>query len=281
MNHKTNRFFICFFLAQVLCNLAGIVQNYFFNIPLARILFLLSCVTIIFTAIQFIFFGRDIFRNSRLETSVKNMKKQQKLTLQHMESIQVQKEETLRFQEDFRKKLTTLDALLESGKYSDAAAYTKEITENFENTRYHSLCNDPLIDAILGSKNSFAVKQGIQTSYQILLPENHEIQPSDLCCVFFNLLDNGIEACVNSAETVPFLTLTAGTKADFLTIHMKNTKNPEISFRKGISGKNSPAHGFGLSIIEEISLKYDGICEWKDKGSSFESTIVLRFRQNP
>lgn len=281
MNNKTIRFFICFFLAQLLCNSAGVAENYFFNVPLARILMLFGCIAIIFMTIQFISFGRDIFRNARLEASVKNMEKQQKLEFQHLEAIENQKEATLRFQADFQKKLMTLDTLLESGNYSDAAAYTKEITENFENTRYHSLCNDQLIDAILGSKNALAVKHGIRTNYQVLLPENHEIQPSDLCCIFFNLLDNGMEACINSGEAPPTLTLTAGTKADFLTIHMENTKNPAVSFRKGTSGKNSPAHGFGLSIIEEISRKYDGVCEWNDKGCSFESTVVLRFRQNP
>lgn len=66
--------------------------------------------------------------------------------------------------------------------------------------------------------------------------------------------------------------------AGFLTVHMKNSKDPAQPFNHKTSKKDIPNHGFGLSIIEDICAKNDGSCQWIDNGDTFDSVVMLRYQ---
>ena len=89
------------------------------------------------------------------------------------------------------------------------------------------------------------------------------------------LMDNGIESCQNSHSSDPFVQITASQNANFLTIHMTNSKDPSYKFNHKTNKTDSWAHGFGLAIIEEIASKYDGSCQWIDGGDVFESVVMV------
>ena len=88
-------------------------------------------------------------------------------------------------------------------------------------------------------------------------------------------MDNGIEACRASNSPDPFIQITAKPTANFLAIHIINSKNPAPKFNHKTSKADSWSHGFGLAIIEEIASRYDGSCQWLDKGDVFESVVVV------
>ena len=121
--------------------------------------------------------------------------------------------------------------------------------------------------------------------HQLLLSQAQNL-PNDLCCIFFNLLDNGINACKASENDAPFLNLNCRTKADFIIIDMENSKNPKNNSGKvrknakhsDTSHKGMPEHGFGLLIIKETAEKYDGSCQWQDLEGTFHSTVMLRYQ---
>lgn len=120
------------------------------------------------------------------------------------------------------------------------------------------------------------MQNGIGVSFGILLPEASAIERSDLCSVFFNLMDNAIESCMHSDSAVrPEIALFAESGSGFLTIRMHNSKSPEIVRDSRTSKESADGHGFGLSIIEDICQKYGGFCHWQDNGDSFDSLIQL------
>ncbi|WP_435376570.1 GHKL domain-containing protein [Blautia aquisgranensis] len=45
-------------------------------------------------------------------------------------------------------------------------------------------------------------------------------------------------------------------------------------FNRKTSKANSWSHGFGLAIIEEIASRYDGSCQWLDKGVFLHSYFL-------
>lgn len=121
-----------------------------------------------------------------------------------------------------------------------------------------------------------AEQAGIHVDYQIFLPEKSMIQPSDLSSVLFNILDNAIEACRSSEDLKKSVPVTDNFKG-FLSILVRNTKDPQIVFNHSTTKKDSVYHGLGLSIIEDICRKYDGSWQWNDCGDTFESVILLRY----
>ena len=161
------------------------------------------------------------------------------------------------------------------GQYEEAARCLEELTSTFQKERFHPICGDNLINAILDSKRQTASQYNIRTSFQLLLSEKMKIETSDLSSIFFNLMDNGIESCQNSHSSDPFIQITASQNANFLTIHMTNSKDPSYKFNHKTNKTDSWAHGFGLAIIEEIASKYDGSCQWIDGGDVFESVVMV------
>ena len=123
-----------------------------------------------------------------------------------------------------------------------------------------------------------AMQKNIKVTYEVLLPERSNIPSSELSSIFFNLLDNGIESCNASGSEAPFISVTSKMSAGFLTVHMKNSKDPAQPFNHKTSKKDIPNHGFGLSIIEDICAKNDGSCQWIDNGDTFDSVVMLRYQ---
>ena len=103
---------------------------------------------------------------------------------------------------------------------------TPAITDNFQKERFHPICHDSLINAILADKRFLALQKNIRISYEILLPEKSCISSSELSSIFFNLLDNGLESCCTCGLPDSFISITSRMSAGFLTIHMRNSKDP-------------------------------------------------------
>ena len=122
------------------------------------------------------------------------------------------------------------------------------------------------------------MQKNIKVTYEVLLPEKSNIPSSELSSIFFNLLDNGIESCNASGSEAPFISVTLKMSTGFLTVHMKNSKDPARPFNHKTSKKDILNHGFGLSIIEYICEKNDGSCQWIDNGDTFDSVVMLRYQ---
>ena len=105
------------------------------------------------------------------------------------------RQETLAFQQATIQNLQTLQTYLKSGEYDKIQNYLPAITDNFQKERFHPICHDSLINAILADKRFLALQKNVKISYEILLPEKSCIPSSELSSIFFNLLDNGLESC--------------------------------------------------------------------------------------
>lgn len=124
-------------------------------------------------------------------------------------------------------------------EYDKIQDYLPAITDDFQRERFHPICQDSLINAILADKRFLAMQKNIKVTYEVLLPEKSNIPASELSSIFFNLLDNGIESCNASGSESPFISVTSKMSAGFLTVHMQNSKDPACPFDHKTSKKIS------------------------------------------
>lgn len=219
----------------------------------------------------------QLFTSEKVEAELNLLKKQQLLNSEHLLLMNQQEATSLKAQKQFSENLHSIQKLLHENDCENAQKLVYEVLEAFQRDRFHPYCEDNLILAILESKRLFAQHLGIHTDYKIFLPEKSNIQSSDLCSVLFNILDNAIEACRSSESAEPYLSLSLTTSKGFISILVKNSKNPQTVFDHTTTKKDSFNHGLGLSIIEDICHKYDGSWQWHDYGNTFESVILLRY----
>lgn len=277
MKRKKIIFFSSLFLSQAIILIASWMAHYYPG-SISYIVHFVSLSFFLFFAVALYFlFGREIFRDAKLEASLYTMSQQQRLKETHIEEINRLRSDTELFQQHAKENLKFLRTQLLAGDYERSVEYFQEISLAFQEVSFHPPCSDSLLNAILECKRQYAREHKIQVHYRILLPGQYEMISPSLSCIFFNLLDNGIESCIRSGSTSAHLSLATNYTEDWLTIHMKNTKKTSEAFAGPTTKEDIYAHGFGLGIIEEIVDNSDGFYEWMDHGDIFESTIMLKY----
>ena len=238
---------------------------------------LIYCFTWTLYSIFFFFCIKKTFEAARTSKELELLKKQQVIQKQQESSLSLLHKKALSSQEESIRQLNYIQKCLREKNYEEACSFTENISKQFEETRFRPVCDDSLISSILLGKKEYARERGIQVEYSLLFPRELENLHTDLSGLFFNLLDNGIEACLLSGSKQPFIQLQVKYHLGFLHITMKNSKDPNTVFTHKTTKNDYLEHGFGLSIIEDIVTKYDGTYEWIDKKDTFESFLMLRY----
>ena len=266
---------ITFIISLILFQIFYLLSHY--TIQYLNLFFLLACLAALVVCYNLYRLLMQIFIGQKTEAELKQLKKQQDLNAEHLQLVKQQENDLLKTQKQFTETLHTVQNLLHAGDCEKAEKLIHDTLETFQRERFHPYCEDNLILAILESRRMLAEQAGIHVDYKIFLPEKSMIQPSDLSSVLFNILDNAIEACRSSEDFKKNLSLSLTTSKGFLSILVRNTKDPQIVFNHNTTKKDSVYHGLGLSIIEDICHKYDGSWQWNDYGDTFESVILLRY----
>ena len=264
--------FIELFCVQASLFLGALLQEYVLFCQIMLLFFL------VLTYRRIYLLARRSLKNAQEEAKFQALQKQEQLQKEQEQLFVSRKQETLEFQQSTIRKLETLQNYLKTNEYDKIQDYLPAITDDFQRERFHPICQDSLINAILADKRFLAMQKNIKVTYEVLLPEKSNIPSSELSSIFFNLLDNGIESCNASGSEAPFISVTSKMSAGFLTVHMQNSKDPAQPFNHKTSKKDILNHGFGLSIIEDICEKNDGSCQWIDNGDTFDSVVMLRYQ---
>ena len=216
--------FIELFCVQASFFLEALLQEYVLFCQIMLLFFL------VLTYRRIYLLARRSLKNAQEEEKFQALQKQEQLQKEQEQLFVSRKQETLAFQQTTIQKLQTLQNYLKTNEYDKIQDYLPSITDDFQRERFHPICQDSLINAILADKRFLAMQKNIKVTYEVLLPEKSSIPSSELNSIFFYLLDNGIESCNASGSEAPFISVTSKMSAGFLTVHMKNSKDPAQPF---------------------------------------------------
>lgn len=176
-------------------------------------------------------------------------------------------EQVRKVKHDMLNHMISLNGYLDSFKYTEAKKYLMKINNELELSGKGIITNNVVVDALINNRIQKANKSNIDLHYDILMPENLNIDDIDMCIILGNALDNAIEGCERITDNTKhkFINLTIRHKEDNLLIDMKNTYNTNKIIRtsgeyissKRLMRKNN--RGTGLMNIQEVSEKYDGV----------------------
>ena len=204
-------------------------------------------------------------RNNLLSAQIDRQK-------EHYTAITAQYEAIRRMRHDIAKHLYTMQALLQSGQYQDAAAYLDEVSAQTHVQEHLGVCENPIVDAYLFSRSQELEAQGYFVQTRVKLPEVIGISNSDLVTAFANLLDNAVEACQTCEDKT--ISLTSAISKGFLTIETENAYRTQPQAKKRCIPELE--RGIGFSIFQELARKYDGSFSYHTENGRFTASLILK-----
>lgn len=148
-------------------------------------------------------------------------------------------------------------------------------------------CRNDVVDALLALKARRAGEEGVAFEAHADVPARVAIDDVDLCALFSNMLDNGINGAVK-AEGRRFVRLDASVRGAMLVVRVVNSCRPrsgESSGKQGRRGRQGrqgrrivDSHGWGLDILGALAERYNGSFESAAKGDQWVASMVVRCR---
>lgn len=270
---------ILFFTSMITAQFVFWLRTFFWlkdgNTSRDMILLCIFTVTQSFAFILYFIAMKKVIVEARAEYKLDLLKQEQELHEQEAASMERLNAEAEAYRADILNQMEILLHTLKSENYEALSNNFIILTDHLNSLASHQYCNHSLLNAILHDKLLTAQNFKIQVSYNVLMPEHLDIALNNLASILFNLLDNAIEACQNIPENKRFIRLETKYVGRILSIHMENSKNAEITFKKKTTKTDALSHGFGLSIIEDIVMAHNGSFNWIDHGDTFESVLML------
>lgn len=169
-----------------------------------------------------------------------------------------------------------LKSLLDQGRYEEMDRWLEEIVQTDLDRDDLVSTGNRLIDMILAQKKGEARRKNIPLLFDVLLPEQMELQPQMLCSLLFNLLDNAIEASARTER--PDIRCDIRMVKGYLWVEVRNwvdssvlAENPGLLTSK----PDKASHGIGLRLIRQIVRRCAGTLEIFEEDRYFVARAIL------
>lgn len=216
-------------------------------------------------------------RQNRIKEEVINAQRK------YYQSIYENDNELRKFRHDIRSQLGCLQLLLTEGKTEQAVVYLKSMGHHLEEMtiqKFHT--GSDILDAVVQQKWLEAKKKGISIDIAGSMTKPDFMDVYELCILFSNALDNGIEACENLRDQKKVITVSIVEHRKVIFVQITNPATPEMyeALRQGRTSKaDSQRHGFGVKSIQDVVQKNGGEMDyrWEDGILTLEIYIAMLY----
>ena len=203
------------------------------------------------------------------ERAVNEMKIYQVLT----ENYQRERKKT----HEYKNHMNCIEGMLKQGEIDATVKYVEKITGGLSQEVNIIDTNNVYINSVLNAKYQEANANDIIFVLQVNDLSNIFIHDEDLVVILSNLLNNAISECKRK-EKDRKIWLKFVDEENMTIISVKNTcllsSGSENKILRTIKSNNI-RHGFGISNIKDIVLKYNGSCVIKHIDYLYSFTIII------
>lgn len=185
---------------------------------------------------------------------------------------------TAKLRHDFRHSIRLLATLAEQGDTSSIRAHIAEYETNLDSHSIPNYCKNAALNALFGYYQEMADAAGINTNWNIKLPEPLPFSELDMTGLFGNLMENAIAGCQTLPKESRYFCLTTEIRHGN-RLYVVSTNSFDGKVRKGKNKYYSTKHGrtgIGLASISAVSEKYGGLTKVSNNNKEFFVDVVLK-----
>lgn len=217
-----------------------------------------------------------IARNMELEYKYKQLDAMYQREADQSEEIKRLHEKARRLKHDMKNHILVIAAYLNSNENDNAKDYLSQILNKLNQMYSYIETGNSILNYIINTKLEFANKNEIAIKAEVENLPFASLESVDLSALLSNLLDNAIEASLHVAD--PLIIVEIRKRRGYDTILIKNrihtsilASNPELRTTKA----EKLEHGIGISQIQELVLKYDGMLEFYEEEGMFHAYVCF------
>ena len=194
-------------------------------------------------------------------------------------------EEMRSIRHDMKNQNKVMEIMLEEGRYDDLKEYFRSMKKSYTSSTFSGFinCGNQLVNSIVNMEILKANSYGITLVSKINIPAVLPFEPSDLCRVLVNLLDNAIEGILRTDGRDYLVDLKIGKRMDYLYISVQNEiredADRESLLRMNTIKDDAVNHGYGHKIVKRIVEKYNGYVHYTIVENEFVAEVMLELKQ--
>ncbi|MDE5937587.1 MAG: GHKL domain-containing protein [Lachnospiraceae bacterium] len=232
-----------------------------------------------FVVIASIYLSVHAAAKAEEEYDVKRLNFMLVLQRESLEKYISQERELYQLRHELEHKLFTIRYLLEKDKKEEGLRVMGQMIEELCGDAKDISVSQNIVETVIVNIERKHEEAGVRVEKEILFSDETIMDMVDLCILLGNLLDNAIEAAVESLEKM--VVISVREELGCLLIRVSNTFSEENSdVRSFISLKEGTGrHGFGMLHIREMVRRYDGEITTHVEGSWFYSDVIIYDRK--
>lgn len=222
---------------------------------------------------MFYLIASTLNRNQRLRQENQFLSMQQT----QYDNLRTSIEETRKARHDMRHHFDALISLASRKEWDRLEKYLSDVRGNIPSTEMN-LCENAIVDGVAGHYGLMYRKHNIPFVFELDLPKELPVPEVDLCVVLSNLLENALEASLNTAPERRYIKAQAYLHSDnMLLLTVENVFDGTVKEKNGIflSSKRK-GEGIGIQSVSHIAEKSGGYCRFTQSDNIFYANVILR-----
>ena len=177
---------------------------------------------------------------------------------------------------DYHNHMQVMKAWLSMGNLEEVRTYLDQLEKELDRVDTVVRSGNLMVDAILNSKLTLARRQKISVNCKVKVPEQIAVEDVDMCVILGNLLDNALEACVQTQEFQRFLRIYMTVNGSQLYLSVQNSAREEPGFnqRNYITEKRGN-HGLGMKRVKAAVDRYGGYLNLANEPGIFAAEVTM------
>lgn len=185
------------------------------------------------------------------------------------------------FRHDWNNHMNMMQSMFDSGKYDEAKEYFNALPGVKSRNGKKILSGNEAVDMVLSMKVPIMEEHNIDFIIEGNLSGISHMATVDICTVFFNLVDNAIEAAMK-CEKKRYLNIRVKENAGMTLIIFENAMVGEL-IKDGEQIRTTKTeegvHGLGLLNVVEVLHRYEGEYEIETEPGRFVIRLMLPVRE--